>query len=166
MQDFRAALYNENRSLEDLANLYENQFYKHCEKYYKDMAWHSADLVAPFVENDKIFLHLYTELTYRYTHLKHYTKVNLQFRTQSYENYCALFDHILSSDKLKFDLPNSWLCDMIDEFVYQFEGFCHYRMKLKEKKEKSDIEYLKAHQNVWNTATVLNYLEQFVAKSN
>lgn len=73
---------------------------------------------------------------------------------------------LLATDKLKFDLPNSWLSDMIDEFVYQFEGFCHYRMKLREKKEKSDIEFLKAHQNVWNTATVLNYLEQFVSKSN
>lgn len=49
--DFQASLYNENRSLDDLANLYENQFYKICEKHYKEAPWHTADVVAPLVGN-------------------------------------------------------------------------------------------------------------------
>jgi translation initiation factor 3 subunit L len=30
-------------------------------------------------------------------------------------------------------LPNQWLWDMVDEFVYQFQSFCQYRAKLKNK---------------------------------
>lgn len=33
-------------------------------------------------------------------------------------------------------LPNQWLWDMVDEFVYQFQSFCQYRAKMKSKTEQ------------------------------
>jgi len=33
-------------------------------------------------------------------------------------------------------LPNQWLWDMVDEFVYQFQSFCQYRAKMKNKTEQ------------------------------
>lgn len=33
-------------------------------------------------------------------------------------------------------LPNQWLWDMVDEFVYQFQSFCQYRAKMKSKNEE------------------------------
>jgi translation initiation factor 3 subunit L len=30
-------------------------------------------------------------------------------------------------------LPNQWLWDMVDEFIYQFQSFCQYRAKLKQR---------------------------------
>jgi translation initiation factor 3 subunit L len=33
------------------------------------------------------------------------------------------------------ELPNQWLWDIIDEFIYQFQAFCQYRSKVKAKSE-------------------------------
>lgn len=37
---------------------------------------------------------------------------------------------ILNSN-LNMLLPNLWLWDMVDEFVYQFQSFCQYRWACK-----------------------------------
>jgi hypothetical protein len=61
-------------------------------------------------------------------------------------------------------LPNLWLWDMIDEFIYQFQNFCQYRTKLKSKSE-SEIATLKANPDAWHPAIVTNYLTSFIKKS-
>lgn len=37
---------------------------------------------------------------------------------------------------VNMQLPNQWLWDMVDEFVYQFQSFCQYRAKMKSKTEQ------------------------------
>ncbi|KAL0394062.1 UNVERIFIED_CONTAM: Eukaryotic translation initiation factor 3 subunit L [Sesamum latifolium] len=37
---------------------------------------------------------------------------------------------------VNMQLPNQWLWDMVDEFVYQFQSFCQYRAKMKNKTEQ------------------------------
>ena len=32
-------------------------------------------------------------------------------------------------------LPNQWMWDIIDEFIYQFQSFCQYRAKIMNKPE-------------------------------
>ncbi|EMS61673.1 hypothetical protein TRIUR3_26846 [Triticum urartu] len=61
-------------------------------------------------------------------------------------------------------LPNQWLWDMVDEFVYQFQSFCQYRAKLKNKTE-DELQQLKQFDKAWNVYGVLNYLQALVEKS-
>lgn len=45
-------------------------------------------------------------------------------------------------------LPNQWLWDMVDEFVYQFQSFCQYRAKMKNKTEQ-EIALLRQYDQVF-----------------
>jgi hypothetical protein len=51
-------------------------------------------------------------------------------------------------------LPNQWLWDMVDEFVYQFQSFCQYRAKLKTKTE-DELNQLKQFDKVATTSKLL-----------
>lgn len=44
----------------------------------------------------------------------------LTFRCDSWDNYCDLFGLLLTSN-VNMQLPNIWLWDMVDEFLYQFQ---------------------------------------------
>jgi translation initiation factor 3 subunit L len=44
-------------------------------------------------------------------------------RFESYYNYCQIFNYILSADTpVDLELPNQWLWEIIDEFIYQFQA--------------------------------------------
>ena len=46
----------------------------------------------------------------------------IEQRFESYYNYCKLFNYILSADTpVNLELPNQWLWEIIDEFIYQFQ---------------------------------------------
>jgi hypothetical protein len=49
--------------------------------------------------------------------------------------------------QLELDLPSQWLWDIIDEFIYQFQSFCQYRSKLKNKSEE-ELALLKVSPDV------------------
>jgi translation initiation factor 3 subunit L len=70
---------------------------------------------------------VFQELYYR--HLYARCKPDLSQRCDSFDNYCELFGVILHG-KLNMQLPNAWLWDMVDEFIYQFQSFCQYRGKV------------------------------------
>ena len=61
-------------------------------------------------------------------------------------------------------LPNGWLWDMVDEFVYQFQSWQQYRGKLSTKGAE-EIEALRACDRVWSILSVLNYLQALVDAS-
>lgn len=50
------------------------------------------------------------------------------------------------SEPVPLALPNQWLWDIIDEFIYQFQSFCHYRSRLVKMPEE-DRKALKETQN-------------------
>lgn len=76
------------------------------------------------------------------------------FRFESYYNYCNLFNCILSPDKpIVLDLPNQWLWEIIDEFIYQFQAFQQFRAKL-QKKSEEEIEILKHNLRTWDVLQV------------
>ena len=58
------------------------------------------------------------ELYFR--HLYARCSPNLRQRCESWDNYCDLFGLLLHSN-VNMQLPNIWLWDMIDEFIYQFQ---------------------------------------------
>ena len=41
-----------------------------------------------------------------------------------------------SDGPVPLELPEQWLWDIIDEFIYQFQSFCVWRLKVKSKTEE------------------------------
>ncbi len=151
------------RNVSELHTLYEQTFSTLSERYFKASTWPSVETVSPLVDHDETFLLLYKELYYR--HLFSKMQPNLAQRCEGWTNYMDLFDRFLKDGMIDHDLPPSWLWDMIDEFIYQFETWCQYRAKLKSKTPE-EIAYLKENDFIWNVQTVLSVLHVLVRKSN
>jgi translation initiation factor 3 subunit L len=136
---------------------------------------------------------LYRELYYRHIYSLTDTQPTLKQRIESWENYCSFFNYLLSESNyiffilnftiaaapgLDLELPKQWLWDMIDEFIYQFQSFCQYRTKLKNKNTDELTTLANNPQvigaaflankfvQVWNVTNVINFLQSFVTKSD
>ncbi|KAJ2485840.1 hypothetical protein IWW37_005817 [Coemansia sp. RSA 2050] len=148
----------------DLTYNYEIQFPKLSDKYYAKSSWPEPQYVAALVNDDGLFLILYRELYYRHIYSRLHPSLETRFR--SFENYCDLFNHILNSDgPTDLELPNQWLWDIVDEFIYQFQSFCTHRSRLNKRSEE-EIALLKENSQVWSTYSVLNVLYSLIQKSN
>jgi translation initiation factor 3 subunit L len=55
---------------------------------------------------------------------------------------------------------SSWISDMLQEFVYQFQGFCQYRSLGNHRAE--DVAVLEANRSVWDLAVVVKILRSLV----
>ncbi|KAI8817716.1 RNA polymerase I-associated factor PAF67-domain-containing protein [Fimicolochytrium jonesii] len=152
------------RNTWDLHAIYENGWNKLTEKFFPKSHWPEPDAVATLVDEDPVFLILYRELYYRHIYSK--LTPTIEDRIGSYSNYCDLFNYILNSsaEPSDLELPNQWLWDIIDEFIYQFQAFCIYRSKVQSKSEV-EIELLKERPDVWNVHNVLNVLYSLIQKS-
>lgn len=84
-------------------------------------------------------------------------------RRNSWKNYQSLFS-IIQQRNVNIQLPNVWLWDMIDEFLYQFQSFAQYKSRLSVL-SPDDLEFLKANPDVWDSGEVKALLTQFVEKS-
>lgn len=68
---------------------------------------------------------------------------------------------------LDLELPDVWLWELIDEFVYQFQAFSQYKLRPKKTIEEIDLLQDKANFNrVWNVLSVLNVLHSLIDVSN
>ena len=54
---------------------------------------------------------------------------------------------------MNLELPNQWLWEIIDEFIYQFQAFSQFRSKLG-KKTDEEIEILKSNPKVSEDRTM------------
>jgi translation initiation factor 3 subunit L len=93
----------------------------------------------------------------------------LEVKFQSYDNYCSLFHYILNSEEGPVDVkPPShyWAWDVIDEFIYQFNSFSTYRMRVaREGNNEEEIQVLRDHPNTWGCYSVLNVLYSLIQRS-
>jgi translation initiation factor 3 subunit L len=111
-----------------------------------------------------MFLTLYKELFFRHIYAKH--KPTIEHRYNSFSNYCDLFNLILNTEEpIDLELPQKWMWDIIDEFIYQFQSFIQFRGKLKIRTAE-EILSLKENHKMWNIHSVLNVLYSLIAKSN
>lgn len=148
----------------DIQNLYENTFPKISEQLFEKTSWPDEADIAHIVDNDPVFLILYKELYYRHIYSKSQGPA-LEQRFGSFYNYCDLFNYILNPDEpVTLELPDQWLWELIDEFVYQFQSFSQCRANLANKTSE-DIENLTAHSKIWDVLCVLNVLHYLVDKS-
>ena len=76
-----------------------------------------------------------------------------------------VFCYLAPEKPVDLELPNQWLWDIIDEFIYQFQSFCQYRSKVKSKNE-IELKSLRERPDIWNVHNVLNVLYSLIQKSN
>jgi len=148
-------------------NMYEDGFYKISEYYFKDKSWPTPEVVQKIVEEEDeqcIFIILYRELFYRHIYAR--LKPTIDHRFESFQNYCDLFSYLLVAEEpVQIELPNKWLWDIIDEFVYQFQSFQQFKSKAG-KMTEDDKNMLRDEDNVWKVTAVLNILMQLTEKCN
>lgn len=61
-------------------------------------------------------------------------------------------------------MPDQWLWDILDEFIYQFQSFSVWRSKVKAKSEE-ELLLLADGSQVWSCYSVLNVLYSLIQKS-
>ena len=98
---------------------------------------------------DQVFNCLYKELYYRHIYAR--LQPTLEQRFGSWQNYTDLFSALLcmfvvlfalmsdrdaASEGVSFELPDAWLWDILDEYIYQFQAFCQYKHKIKAKTQE------------------------------
>ncbi|KAG6877339.1 hypothetical protein C0993_008476 [Termitomyces sp. T159_Od127] len=152
-------------NLAEITVAYESGWNKYTEKFYSRTEWPEAEVIAPLVNDDPVFLILYRELYYRHVYSR--LQPNIDDRFHSYENSCELFNYLLISDSegpVPLELPEQWLWDIIDEFIYQFQVFCTWRSKVKSKTE-DELMVLAEGGQVWSSYSVLNVLYSLIQKS-
>jgi translation initiation factor 3 subunit L len=149
------------KNVYEIHQMYETSFQTLSDRLFKDTPWPSVDAVAHHVDNDHVFCLLYREMWFR--HLYARLSPTLQQRIDSWDNYISLFQVVLHG-KVSMQLPNQWLWDMVDEFVYQFQSFCQFRAKMKNRNEQ-EIALLKQYDQAWSVYGVLNFLQALVDKS-
>ncbi|XP_026486808.1 eukaryotic translation initiation factor 3 subunit L [Vanessa tameamea] len=150
----------------EILNLYENTFPKLTEQYFENTPWPDEKEVSPVVDNDHVFMILYKELYFRDIYARVPGGPKPEQRFLSFYNYCDLFNYILSAEKpVPLELPDQWLWELIDEFVYQFQSFAQYRSRTS-KLSQAEIEALNTENKAWNVLCILNVLHSLVDKSN
>ena len=108
---------------EEQTKLYEVDFRELSQKYFANQAWPSPQSIASECNGDPLFLAVYRELTHRHWHAVSHP--NLRDRLEGWQVYRELFEEML--DSTNFYLVPSWVFDILNEFVYQFQGFCQVR---------------------------------------
>ncbi|KAK9880836.1 hypothetical protein WA026_013162 [Henosepilachna vigintioctopunctata] len=150
----------------ELQTLYEQSWPKITEDYFEKTPWPEESDVAALVGSDPIFMILYKELYFRHIYARIQGGPTLEQRFRSFFNYCDLFNYILSAEEpVPLELPDLWLWELIDEFIYQFQSFAQYRARL-QKKTEDEIKDLNANNRLWNVLCVLNVLHSLVDKSH
>eukprot|EP00245_Coleochaete_scutata_P009099 TRINITY_DN292_c0_g2_i1.p1 TRINITY_DN292_c0_g2~~TRINITY_DN292_c0_g2_i1.p1 ORF type:complete len:533 (-),score=111.36 TRINITY_DN292_c0_g2_i1:296-1894(-) len=149
------------KNVYEIHQMYEGSWSKLSETMFKQSQWPPVEAIAPSVDQDHVFCILYKEMFFR--HVYSLGNPTLEQRCDSWDNYCQLFQVVLH-ENVNMQLPNQWLWDMVDEFIYQFQSFCQYRAKLKQKTDE-ELDLLKQCSAVWNIYGVLNYLQAMIDKS-
>jgi len=166
LRGFQKAVDQQN--VEEILQNYENDWNKINERYYKTTAWPHWKAVEELLGPDEVFILLYKELYFRHVYMLQ-NGPSHQDRTDSFNNYCEIFNYILHPDDnqpVQLELPNQWLWDIIDEFIYQFQNYSQYRSKLQSKSQEEITAISDAlDENVWGVHSVLNVLQTLVTTS-
>merc|ERR1712048_97099 len=169
--------------------LYENEWNRITEKYFKTEPWPEVSELEEYgLEFDRMFTCLYLELYYRHvfniqgsinrnnkdgnnsqkTMISDDLKELLAYKKyNSWKNYCDIFSSLISCEEPpKWTIPATWLWDIMDEFLYQFNQFRTFRSKMQSKTEQ-ELEYLHEveAQGTWGIHSVLNILYSLFGKS-
>ncbi|GAA5929289.1 hypothetical protein JCM10213_006340 [Rhodosporidiobolus nylandii] len=150
-------------NLTEIQSAYESGWNRLTEKFYAKSEWPEAEVIAPLVNHDEVFLTLYREMYFR--HIFARLQPNLDDRLASYTAYCELFNLLLNSPTpVPLSLPIDWIYNIIDEFVYQYTSFAIWRAKVEGKTDEEKAVLAESGQ-VWSCYSVLNVLYSLIQKS-
>lgn len=169
VKNFLLILYEsiENQNVYNIQNLYETTFPKLSETYYEKKEWPSEKEVSELVPENEVFMTLYKELYYRHIHARIQGGPQFDQRVASFYNYCEFFNFIFLQKPQGLELPDIWLWELIDEFVYQFQNYTQYRARFTDKSEDELEKFADSTNNrVWNILCLLNVLHSLVGMSN
>ncbi|CAI4229731.1 unnamed protein product [Auanema sp. JU1783] len=159
----------EEENVPEIHTLYEQAFPDLTERFFRERMWPDEHTVENIIGTDnRIFIILYKELYYRHLYARAQRGPSLTHRYESFMNYQDLFSELLSSkEPVPLSLPNIWLWDIIDEFVYQFQAFCLYKANPTKRSvdEIDELMNIEENQNAWNIYPVLNILYSLLSKS-
>lgn len=166
IRDFQHAI--EKQNIPMILQYYETDWNKMTERYYKSSPWPHWSNIEHIVGQDNVFILLYKELYFRHVYMLQ-NGPSHQDRVDSFENYCEWFNFIINpvdQQPVYLELPNQWLWDIIDEFIYQFQNYSQYRCKL-QSKDDAEINLINdaLEENVWSVHSVLNVLQTLVERS-
>ncbi|VDD94175.1 unnamed protein product [Enterobius vermicularis] len=170
------------KNVSEIRSLYEHGFPDLTERFFQQRLWPSEETVENIVGSgelflaqvialldNKLFMILYKELYFRHVYTRTQRGPSIAHRFESYQNYQELFCEILTPEEspVNLELPNIWLWDIIDEFVYQFQAFCLYKANpgKRSPEEYDDLVMIEANQTAWNIYPVLNILYSLLSKS-
>eukprot|EP00030_Apusomonadida_sp_AF-17_P007361 a841028_1370.p1 GENE.a841028_1370~~a841028_1370.p1 ORF type:complete len:551 (-),score=304.09 a841028_1370:15-1637(-) len=156
-------------SMLEINDLYVNKFISLTETFFSAAPWPEVSAVSELVQNDEVFLKFYREIYYR--HIYATLQPTLEQRFASYNAYRDLFGYLLATKSVSelpagvLQIPPAWFWDIIDEFIYQFQSFCQFRLKAR---SLSDDEraMLIANPDVWSVKEVFSSLHELMAKAN
>jgi len=160
------------RSIARINEAYETTFNELSKKHYASSRWPSADTVAADLGIDdpksSLFIIFYKELYYRHIYTKGLAST-FEDRVGSWNNYCKLLelfiDDLKEGQNLSVGLPKQWLWDILDEFVYHYQTYCHNRNKTIKAHKDAEVAKLKEHPEVFETTKVLTLLHEIVKYS-
>jgi translation initiation factor 3 subunit L len=124
---------------EETKKLYNTVFRDLSSKYFANTPWPSPQTIASECNGHPLFLALYRELTHRHWHAV--SRIGVRDRMEGWQVYRELFEEILQEQPNFFITPE-WAFDILNEFVYQFQGFCQFRTAL----HNSAIKYGMIHE--------------------
>lgn len=170
VKNFVADLYEASRqrhNADEVQRHYE-AFKQYSDKYFSQAKWPNANLIAEECGDDEVFLTFYNEMASRHLFTKQKRGViSLDDYIDSWHNYREIFDHILSQrgESDAITLTPQWAYDIVQEFVYQFQGFCQYRAQAAGRKD-DELEELRQQSDVWALSTVVKYLRSLISRGN
>jgi len=154
---------------DEQVTLYNVTFRDLSQKYFASSPWPSPRSIASECGGDPLFLALYRELTHR--HLHSVTRPSARDRIEGWHVYRELFDELLHPDAQSFYIFPEWAFEILNEFVYQFQGYCQLRSSLAAKKAQQEtakhhvsenIQIIQEHPDVWSVEVVLSYLHSLI----
>jgi len=159
-------------NVSEMTKLYEQTWPSLIENHFKSSTLPGAREISGLVEDNDLFLILYLELYYRHLHANVPGGPSLEDRFESYQNYCKIFNYFFNASRPTdmLPLPDQWLWELIDEFIYQFQEFQKFTGKIfggnDEMKKRKLVDYLHQYQTTWQPLQIINALEKAVGMSN
>ena len=167
VRDFVFDLHDATRrslSLAELTPLYDLKLRELNDKYFTTSPWPSAADISSDCNSDEQFLLLYREMTLRARGM-----ASGSFRFQaadfidSWDNYTKLFAFITNVSDHELLLSPQWIYDILQEFVYQFQGFCQYRTTSRAERE---TQLIAARSDAWGVSAVHSTLSALISQSS
>jgi translation initiation factor 3 subunit L len=114
---------------EEQTKLYQIDLADLNARYFSSSPWPSPQSIASECNGHPLFLALYRELTHRQYHAV--SRPSVRDRCEGWHVYRELFEEIIEQEQEGegegFYVVPTWCFDILNEFVYQFQGFCQVR---------------------------------------